>query len=348
MVRVAGVEGGGTTWVCALAEGDPLRIIERAEFPTTTPAETLGAVHAWLQKHSFDSLGIATFGPIDAHTTSPTYGRITKTPKPGWRDAEVVATLTRGLPKHLPVKFDTDVNAPALAEARAAAEAQESVIAYATVGTGIGVGLFVNGKPVHGLLHPEGGHISVPRHPKDTYDGHFHALNCQGWCEVEAMCNSAALAKRAGLQGTHGLANLDDDHPVWDYAAHYIAAMCANLVLTVSPQRIVLSGGVMKRLALFPMIREKTVTMLNGYIPLVDANMIDQYIVPSRWGNDAGITGALTLALDALHEQKEARKGPTRADKGNDDADATLGLARVLGLVAIGAVCGAIFAKAGR
>ena len=134
-----------------------------------------------------------------------------------------------------------------------------SCVAYATVGTGVGVGLVVNGAPVHGLLHPEAGHACVPRYPGDDFAGHNPSLNCPGWAEVEAMCASGALAKRAGLRDASGLKDLGDDHPVWDVAAHYLAALCANLILVVSPEKIVLSGGVMLRASLFPKIREKTV-----------------------------------------------------------------------------------------
>ncbi|KAJ1450394.1 hypothetical protein M885DRAFT_532431 [Pelagophyceae sp. CCMP2097] len=312
MRRFAGVEGGGTTWVCAISEGSPTNIVERAEFPTTTPAETLAAVAAWLAEHRFDALGIATFGPVDLDPASLTYGSITATPKPGWRDTPVVAALCKEI--RVPFAFDTDVNAPALAEHRAAAAEGLNSTAYVTIGTGVGLGLVVNGHPVHGLLHPEGGHISVPRRAGDSYAGYNSMLKCDGWYEVEAMCGSGALAARAGLASAKELGGLPDDHEVWDLCAHYLAAMCANLVLTASPERIVLSGGVMQRRSLFPRIRAKTVAMLNGYIPAVDAAMIDGYIVPSRWGNDAGIVGALTLAVDALERSAPAPK-PARPSR---------------------------------
>lgn len=304
ILRLCGVEGGGTTWVCAIAEGESTNIVERASFETTTPAETLGAVERWLLEREFDALGIATFGPVDACEGSPTYGHITATPKPGWRNTDVVGFLTRSL-KNVPVLYDTDVNAPALAEYRAAkADGEElTSVAYVTVGTGVGVGLVVNGAPLHGLLHPEAGHISVPRRAGDTYDGHNASLDCPGWCEVEAMTASGALMRRAGLANSSGLKDLPDDSPVWDTAAHYIAAMCANLVLTASPQRIILSGGVMLRSSLFPKVRVAMVKMLNGYIPapaVLSVEGATDYIVPSRWSNDAGLVGALTLAEDAL------------------------------------------------
>ena len=302
MPTLAAVEGGGTTYVVAIARDKPENIIERASFPTTTPEETLNKCKNWLKQRSFDALGIATFGPVDPRTSSKTYGHITKTPKKLWRDADVVGALDIF---GVPVKFDTDVNAPALSEYRAMIDKGEdpSCVAYATVGTGVGVGLVVNGAPVHGLLHPEAGHACVPRYPNDTFEGHNPSLNCAGWAEVEAMCASGALAKRAGLADTSGLKDLPDDHEVWDVAAHYLAALCANLILVVSPEKIVLSGGVMLRASLFPKIRAKTVEYLNGYIPVpavASAKAAETLIVPSPHGNNAGIIGALTLAQDAL------------------------------------------------
>ena len=166
--------------------------------------------------------------------------------------------------------------------------------------------MVVNGAPVHGLLHPEAGHACVPRYPNDDFAGHNPSLNCPGWAEVEAMCASGALAKRAGLRDASGLKDLPDDHPVWDVAAHYLAALCANLILVVSPEKIVLSGGVMLRASLFPKIREKTVAYLNGYIPVPAVSSkeaAETLIVPSPHGNNAGIIGALTLAQDALGER---------------------------------------------
>ena len=299
VLKLAAVEGGGTTFVCAVAEGSPENIVERASFPTTTPEETLGKCRAWLDERSFDCLGIATFGPVDPTPGSATYGYITATPKKGWRDTDVVGALTAGLA--VPFAFDTDVNAPALAEYRAAKRDGFDLasVAYATVGTGVGVGLVVNGGCVHGFLHPEAGHICVPRLPGDAFPGHNASLDCANWCEVEAMTASGALAARAGLADSAGLKDLPDDDPVWDAAAHYLAAMCANLLLTVSPQRVVLSGGVMLRASLFPKIRAKMVKMLNGYIPRLDGTSAEALVVTSRWGNNAGIVGALTLGVDA-------------------------------------------------
>ena len=223
-VRYAGVEAGGTTWVVAIAAGDPTRVVERASFATgDRPDAVLAQVVAWLAAREFDTLGVASFGPIDLHRhTSPRYGYITTTPKPGWRDTDVLGPLRRGLnlPDHFPLAFDTDVNAPALAEFMAArADGYDlSSCAYVTVGTGIGVGLVINGAPLRGMLHGEGGHVSVPRLAGDdgvagTNGAGVGAYPASTWACAEAMCNSAALARRAGCS-VHELAALPDDHPV--------------------------------------------------------------------------------------------------------------------------------------
>eukprot|EP00927_Polykrikos_kofoidii_P051882 TRINITY_DN45659_c0_g1_i1.p1 TRINITY_DN45659_c0_g1~~TRINITY_DN45659_c0_g1_i1.p1 ORF type:complete len:359 (-),score=51.08 TRINITY_DN45659_c0_g1_i1:180-1208(-) len=309
MVRLAGVEGGGSTFVLAISEGRVANIVVRVEIPTTSPDETIASCVDFLRSHKYDALGIACFGPIDLHPSSPTYGYITTTPKKGWREVDILGPL-RAVRPAVPVMFDTDVNAPAFCEYRALlAEARAcdmavlpSSCAYITVGTGVGVGLVINGLPLHGLLHPEGGHVAVPRLPEDlVFDG-SNPSDCFGGTCAENMCCSIALAERAGLANPSDLSRLPDDHPVWKAAAHYLGALCANIVLMASPERIVLSGGVMQRHCLFAMVREATRAHLNGYIkvPQLNGPGIDMYIMPSRWGNDAGLVGALTLAQSAF------------------------------------------------
>jgi fructokinase len=248
-MRFAAIEGGGTTWVAALCEGSPSNIIEREVFRTTTPEETLGQIRAWLAQRQFDSLGVGSFGPVDAEPSSPTYGYITSTPKPGWKNTDVLGLLgVRGLGK--PFKFDTDVNAPALAEYFLHKETGINSCAYITIGTGIGVGLVIGGNTVHGLLHPEAGHIFTSREQGDTFEGNcpFHK-DC-----VEGMCASGALAKRRGFT-IEDLPGLSDDDPLWNTCAHYIAGLCVNLVLIASPERISIGGGIMNRACLYPKIR---------------------------------------------------------------------------------------------
>jgi fructokinase len=205
-VIVAGVEGGGTSWRAALGRISPDRksyeLLEDHRWMTTSPAETLGAINAWLRERrpQFQALGIASFGPVDPKRGSPTFGYITATPKVAWRNTDVVTALTAGLGADLACAFDTDVNAPALAEYMLSgmAEQSKSSCAYVTVGTGVGVGLVVNGKTVHGLLHPEAGHISVPLMPADADSGLQTAfsLTCPGWVEVESMSAKKSLEQR--------------------------------------------------------------------------------------------------------------------------------------------------------
>jgi fructokinase len=345
----AGVEGGGTTFVVALAKGSPTNLVERAEFPTTTPEETLRCCCDWLSARQYDALGVACFGPIDLQPQSPTYGFITTTPKPGWKNVDVLGPL-RAVNPTVPFAFDTDVNAPALAEhVLAVSEAQShgaptpSSCCYITVGTGIGVGLVINGAPVHGLMHPEGGHVCVPRRAADAgFEGPNPTDTFGGLCAENMSC-SVALALRGSLASTSALAALPDDDPLWDAAAHYLGALCANVVLLASPERIIMSGGVMQRASLFPRVRERMRDFLNGYVQL-DALTTDdglcRYVVPSAWGNSAGMVGALTLAAKALEgaggAQGAAAQRPRRGPA----------WARALGVLAVvAAVASAVVVK---
>lgn len=308
MPTFAGVEGGGTTFVCCLGEpvgsSESLRITDRAEFPTRIPpSETIAEVVAWLQARKYDALGVACFGPIDLDPASRTWGYITTTPKLGWQYVDIMGPLKAV--RDVPCGFDTDVNAPALEEFRHFAQPGETSCAYVTVGTGIGVGLVVNGRSVRGLIHPEGGHIpTLKRRADDMYPG---VTTLHPW-SVEAQCSAGALAQRAAST-PENLKDLPDDSEVWADAAWMLGSLCATLCALVSVERIVLSGGVMQRLSLFPKVREATRKILQGYIQhpkvLEDGPQgIDGYIVPSVRGNDAGIFGALALAADAYKEAK--------------------------------------------
>jgi fructokinase len=262
MVRFAAVEGGGTTWVAAICENSPDNIVDRCVFPTTTPDETLGNVREWLATKTYDSIGIGSFGPVECDPDSPRYGYITSTPKKGWRDTDVLGLL-RVRESGKPFKFDTDVNAPALAEYYLHKETGIKSCAYITIGTGIGVGLVIGGRTVHGLLHPEAGHIRTGREQGDTYPGNcpFH-----GDC-VEGMCASGALALRKGIPAAD-LPSLRDDDPLWTTCAYYIAALCANLVLIASPERISIGGGIMHRECLYGKIRVSRL-LLSTYFTLL-------------------------------------------------------------------------------
>jgi fructokinase len=280
-MKFAAIEGGGQSWVVGMAEDSPDNIIEREVIVTTDPVTTLTAIRIWLSTREFDSIGIACFGPIDAKEGSPTFGFITSTPKPGWVNTDVLGLLgMRGEYKHIPFKFDTDVNAPAYAEFVFHGKAGATSCAYITVGTGVGVGLVVNGATTIGLVHPEAGHIQVPRFKNDTFSG---TCPYHGSC-VEGMCSSGALAARHGCS-MKDLPSLPDDDPIWDYFAYYLAQLCSNLILIASPEHITIGGGIMKRTSLFPRVRCWTATIINDYLKhsSITTQEIDQYISPSTW-----------------------------------------------------------------
>ena len=283
-----GIEGGGTKFVCAVGTG-PDDVRAETRFPTTTPAETLGkAIEFFNQFDGLSAIGVACFGPLDPHPASPTYGQILPTPKPGWTNADIVGTLRSALA--LPIVFDTDVNGAALAEARWGAAQGCDPVLYLTIGTGIGGGALVNGKLLHGILHPEMGHIPLPRDPQlDPFPGvcPFH-----GDC-FEGLAAGPALEKRWGQKAE----TLPLDHPAWDLEAHYIALALASYIYTLSPQKIIIGGGVTQQAHLLPLVRQKVQALLNNYVQsqLITQN-IDTYIVPPGLGNRAGVLGAIALA----------------------------------------------------
>jgi fructokinase len=277
---LAGVEAGGAKFVCAVGTG-PEDLVREA-IPTTAPSETLDRVVRFFrtQTRGLAAIGIGSFGPVDLDPLSPTYGYITSTPKPGWSNVDICGTLRRAL--GLPVAFDTDVNAAALAESRwGAAQGLDNVL-YLTVGTGIGGGAVVNGAPLHGMTHPEMGHILIPHdRSADPFPG---ACPYHGDC-LEGLASGFAMERRWGAKAE----TLPLDHPAWVLEARYLAFGLANLVCTLSPRRIVMGGGVMHRLELFPMIREQLRDLLRGYVKAPE-------IVPPRLGDDAGVLGAIALA----------------------------------------------------
>jgi fructokinase len=258
-------------------------------FPTTSPQATLESVTAFFcSRAGLRAIGIGSFGPIDLHRDSPSYGQITATPKLAWRNFDLAGAVRHAL--NLPIGFDTDVNAAALGEARWGAGQNVPDFLYVTVGTGIGGGALVSGKPLHGLQHPEMGHIRVPHDwAEDPYPG---ICPYHGDC-LEGLASGPAIEARWGTAPC-GLAA---DHPAWELEAHYLALGLMNWVAILSPRRVVLGGGVMQQPQLFPLLRRKAREQLNGYIPcreLLDG--IDEYIVPSPLGERAGVLGALVLA----------------------------------------------------
>jgi fructokinase len=292
----AGLEGGGTKFVCVVATG-PDDIRAQANFPTTTPKETIGKAISFFKEHEpFAALGIASFGPCDLNPHSPTYGYITSTPKPGWKNIDLLGAFRRAF--SVPIAMDTDVNVAALGERRwGAAKGLEAVV-YLTVGTGIGGGGVINGRMMHGLIHPEMGHIRVPRVPNDTFAG-----NCpyHGDC-LQGLAAGPAIEARWGRPAEE----LPSGHPAWDLEASYLALAINDLICVLSPQRIILGGGVMYQRHLFPLIRRKTQRLLNRYIQSPSIlDQIEEFIVPPGLGDRSGVLGAAALAQRAMEETKK-------------------------------------------
>jgi fructokinase len=282
------MEGGGTKFVCAVGTG-PSKIVEEIRFPTTSPIETLDHAVAFFKNFDLAAIGLASFGPLDLTPDSPTYGSITATPKPGWAGTNVLAPFQNAF--RVPTAFDLDVNAAAFGEYTLNPENQSlDSLVYFTIGTGIGAGFIINRKVTHGLSHPEAGHMRLPHdRKKDPFPGicPFH-----GDC-FEGMCCGPALARRWRKPAE----TLPDNHPAWNLEAMYIAYALVNIILTVSPQRIVLGGGVMGHKQLFPSIRNKVRVLLNGYPALsILLGSMEDYIVPPGLGSRSGVLGALAMA----------------------------------------------------
>ena len=292
------IEGGGTKFVCAVGKADG-QILSETRFPTTTPDETLGRAIQFFQEQSttlgkLSSLGIACFGPLDPNPSSPTFGQILPTPKPGWTGTNVVGQLQAAL--GIPIGFDTDVNGAALGEARWGAAQGLSTFLYFTIGTGIGGGAMVEGKLLHGLIHPEMGHVLLPHDTaRDPFPGicPFH-----GDC-FEGLASGPALEKRWGQRAE----TLPANHPAWELEADYIALAMEGFICAFSPQRIILGGGVPQQPQLIPLVRTKTLALLANYIQSKEIlENMDRYIVPPELGSRAGIAGAISLAQQALEE----------------------------------------------
>src|SRR6188768_2141410 len=283
------IEAGGTKFVCAVGSGQA-DCKAQVRIPTTSPRETLDrCLEFFRSQPQIEALGIGCFGPLELRRDARLYGHITATPKPGWSHADIVGPLREALA--LPIGFDTDVNAAVLGEARWGAAQNLETVVYVTIGTGIGGGALIGGQLAHGLVHPEMGHLLVPREPDDlAFAGAcpFHGARC--W---EGLAAGPALERRWGKPAE----SLPNDHPAWDLEARYIASALTSLVLVLSPERVILGGGVMQMSALFPLIHEHLTRSLAGYVQaeaLLDG--MSRYVVPPLLGTQSGIAGALALA----------------------------------------------------
>lgn len=285
------IEAGGTKFVCAV--GDKLgNIVDRIQIPTTVPDETIPAVINFFKQYELEAIGIGSFGPIDIDRDSETYGNITSTPKTGWKDYPFVQTIKDAF--RIPVGFNTDVNAAALAESvYGAAKGLDSCL-YITIGTGIGAGAVVQGKLLQGLSHPEMGHILVRRHPEDEYQGKcpYHQ-DC-----LEGLAAGPAIEERWGEKGS----NLVDRTEVWDLEGYYLAQALMQYILILSPKKIILGGGVMNQKQVFSSIYKNLVKFLKGYVQLPE---LTDYIVSPGLADRAGIIGSLLLADEELQEKHQ-------------------------------------------
>ncbi len=287
----AGIEAGGTKFICGIGTGP--HDLRTAQFPTSSPDITLESVIGFFKDANvtIDGLGIGSFGPVDLHDESPNYGHITSTPKPGWANFDLVGTIRNAL--DVPVRFDTDVNGAILGEARWGAARGLSDAVYVTIGTGIGGGALVGGQVAHGLVHPEMGHLRIPHDlVNDPFPG---ACPYHGDC-FEGLAAGPALQARWGAIAT----TLPPDHPAWALEARYLAYGLVNLTVTLSPQRILLGGGVMQQSHLFPLLRREFAQLLNGYVQHGELlEHLDRFIQPPQLGSQAGILGSLVLAEQA-------------------------------------------------
>jgi fructokinase len=293
------VESGGTKFVCMVATS-PDNILAETRFSTSDPDETLGKtaeffLESWY-KWPLAALGIGSFGPMDLDPDSATFGFITSTPKPGWNQTDITGKLASAL--NVPVAVDTDVNAAAVGEYRWGAAQGVDPMIYITIGTGIGAGGIFNGKSMHGLVHPEVGHMRIPHDlQKDPFEG---ICPYHGDC-LEGLASGEALEKRWGQSAK----NLADDHPAWDLEANYLSLALVNLICSLSPKRIVIGGGVMKQEKLFAMIHHKVRELLNNYIqsPAI-LDKIEEYIVPPGLEGRSGGLGAIALAMDLVAQSR--------------------------------------------
>lgn len=289
-MKIGALEAGGTKMVCAIGD-EKGSILEKISFPTQTPDITIPQLINFFQQYDICALGIGCFGPLDLHQNSPSYGWITSTPKHAWQNYDIVGTFKKAL--GLPVGFDTDVNGSALGEATWGASKGLDHSLYITIGTGIGVGVISNGQLLHGMLHPEAGHLLLRQHPSDSYTGKcpYH-----GTC-FEGLASGPAIEARWGKKA----ADLSEEQSVWELEAYYIGQALVNYILMLSPQRIILGGGVMHQEQLMPLIHQQVLHQLNGYLDTPALQNIATYIVRPQLGDNQGIMGALQLGLNAYY-----------------------------------------------
>lgn len=287
-MRLGALEAGGTKMVCAVGD-ETGTIFEQMSIPTETPDITIPKLLDYFKEREVEALGIACFGPIELDRKEPDYGCITSTPKLAWRNYNIVKSFADEL--GCPIGFDTDVNGSVLGEVTFGQAKGKNCVIYLTIGTGVGGGIYIEGKLLHGMVHPEAGHVLIRKRSDDHYEGKcpYHKT-----C-LEGLAAGPAIEERWGKKAVE----LADRPEVWDMEADYIAQALVGYILTLSPEMIILGGGVMHQKQLFPLIREKVKEYLGGYIQAKEIENMEHYIVPASLHDDQGIMGCLELARRA-------------------------------------------------
>lgn len=290
-MRLGALEAGGTKMVCAIGDENG-NIEERVSIPTKTPEETIPLLVDFFKQREIDALGIGCFGPLELNPKAEKYGYITTTTKLAWRNFDFLGSMKNAM--QCPVGFDTDVNGSVLGEVTFGQAKGKSCALYLTIGTGIGAGIYIEGKLLHGMLHPEAGHVLITRKETDIYEGKcpYHK-NC-----LEGLASGPAIEGRYGKKAT----DLAEEEDVWDLEADYIAQALTGYILTLSPEIIILGGGVMHQMQLFPLIRKKVTEYLGGYVNTEELSDMEHYIVPASLHDDQGIMGCLELGRRALED----------------------------------------------
>jgi len=287
-MRIGALEAGGTKMVCAVGD-ESGSFTDRISIPTETPEVTVPKLIGYFKERNIEALGIGSFGPVDLNKKSPTYGYILNSSKLKWVNYDFLGAFKKEM--DIPMGFDTDVNGSCLGEVTyGQAKGLESVI-YITVGTGVGVGVYINGGLLHGAAHPEAGHIMMIRHPKDTYEG---------WCPyhkacLEGMASGSAMKDRWGVPASE----LGDNEDAWEIEADYLAQAITAFIYTYAPQKIIIGGGVLHSPGLFDRIHEKVLKKNNSYASVHEIEDIKNYIVEPSLNDDQGIMGALALGYMA-------------------------------------------------
>ena len=285
------IEAGGTKIICAILDQNA-KIINETSILTTTPEETSKQILSFFSSYKISSLGIGTFGPIDLHPQSPTFGSILNTPKLPWKNFNYIKSFSS---LGIPISIDTDVNAACLGEATFGSSKGLENVVYITIGTGIGIGVISEGKLLHGMMHPEGGHMLISKNDKDDFESvcPYH-INC-----FEGLASGPSIQKRWGKEANE----LKNDEKVWELEADYIAQALVNIILMLQPQRIILGGGVMHQEQLFPLIRKKVISKINNYLITKELENMEEYIVPCSLNDKQGILGSFKIGYDKYYEE---------------------------------------------